>query len=164
VYPEHVNNKVRQEVEQVIRGMGFRLVECAVARLKGAWRVHLVIHRASGVGIDECVEVSRLVLPRIQTIEGLEDAGLEVSSPGLNRALKSAEEYSIFIGRGVRILASDQTEWVGGVIENVEDGKLELKTEGGLRVYPLESIRKARLDDAFPMAGAASKRPEGQGR
>jgi ribosome maturation factor RimP len=164
VYPEYVNNKVRQEVEPLIQGIGFRLVECAVARLKGAWRVHLVIHRASGVGIDECAEVSRLIFPRIQTIEGLENAGLEVSSPGIARAIKSSEEYSIFVGRGVRILASDETEWIGGIIERVEDGRLELKTKDGPKSYPLESIRKARLDDAFDTAGAASKRLEGQGR
>lgn len=164
MYPEHVNRKVRAEVEPIIQGMGFRLVECAVARVKGASRVHLVIYRASGVGIDECAEVSRLVLPRVQTMEGLEEAGLEVSSPGLDRALKSTEEYSIFVGRGVRILASGGTEWIGGVIEKVEGGELELRTESGLKDFPLDSIRKARLDDAFDTAGAGNARLGGQGR
>ncbi len=164
MYPEHVNNRVRAEVEPVIQGMGFRLVECAVARLKGAWRVHIVIYKPDGVGIDECTQASRLVYPRLQTIEGLENAGLEVSSPGLDRALKSAEEYSIFQGRGVRILASEETEWIGGIIEKVESGMLELKTAEGLKGYRLDSIRKARLDDAFDTAGAAAKRLGGQGR
>lgn len=164
MYPEQVNSKVRTEVEPIIQGMGFHLVECAVARLKGAWRVHLVIYRSSGVGIDECAEVSRLAYPRIQVIEGLEDAGLEVSSPGLARAIKRVEEYSIFTGRGVRILASGETEWIGGAIERVEGRTLHLRTEKGVKTYSLDSIRKARLDDAFDTAGAAATRPGGQGR
>ena len=164
MHPEQVNSKIRAEVEPIVEGMGFHLVECAVARLKGAWRVHLVIYRASGVGIDECGEVSRLVLPRVQTIEGLSEAGLEVSSPGLSRTLKSVEEYSIFAGRGVRILTSGESEWIGGVIERVEGGALHLRTGDGQKRYPLDSIRKARLDDAFDTAGAASTRLGGQGR
>jgi ribosome maturation factor RimP len=149
MYSEYVNKMVRNEVEPILGGMGFRLVECSVARLKGAPRVILVIYRAEGVGIDECAEVSRLVFPRLQTMEGLADAGLEVSSPGIDRTFKNVAEYSIFAGRGVRILASGETEWIGGVIEKAEKGMLELKTGGIVKSYPLDSIRRARLDHSF---------------
>lgn len=146
MYFEHLNKTVREEIEPVITGMGFSLVECTVGRLKGVTRVAVVVHRAAGVGIDECAEVSRLIYPRLLTIEGMEDVSLEVSSPGIDRRLKSPAEYGIFAGRGVRILAADEAEWIGGVIERAENGVLKLRTGGGVREYPISSIRKARLD------------------
>ncbi len=146
MYSGHENDTVRAEIEPVLNGMGFSLVELAIGRLKGTTRVSVVIYRAEGVGIDECAEASRLIYPRLETIEGFAEVSLEVSSPGIERVLKSPTEYAIFSGRGVRILEGGNAEWIGGVIESAEDGVLTLKMEGQLKKFPFSSIRKAKLD------------------
>jgi ribosome maturation factor RimP len=154
VYSEHFEKDVRDAVEPLLAGMGILLVELSVGRLKGSTRVNVVIHRkdrmpqgrGGGVGIDDCADVSRLLLPRLQTIEGLLDVGLEVSSPGIERTIRSQAEYEIFLGRGVRILSGTDTEWIGGIIDHVEGGALWLKRGKEKRGFALEEIRKARLD------------------
>ena len=78
--------------------MGYSLVELALGRRKGTTRVSVVIYRQEGVGVDDCAEVSGMLLPRLETIEGMADVSLEVSSPGIERALRATEEYAIFPG------------------------------------------------------------------
>jgi ribosome maturation factor RimP len=146
VYAEHFQEGIRQTVEPVLQGMGFSLVNLSVHRQKGSTRVNVVIYRKEGVGIDECAAVSGMVLPRLQTLEGLGEVSLEVSSPGTERVLKSSEEFGIFVGRGVRILAGDETEWRGGVIEKADGQTVWLQRAGQTRAYPISAIRKARLD------------------
>jgi len=170
VYSELFEKEVREAVEPLLAGMGIFLVELSIGRLKGVTRVSVVIHRkdrmpqgrgegmpqgrgegmpqgrGEGAGIDDCAEVSRLLLPRLQTIEGLQDVSLEVSSPGIERTIRSPAEYAIFLGRGVRILSGTETDWFGGIIDRVEEGALWLKRGKEKRGFALAEIRKARLD------------------
>ena len=162
MYSELFEKEVRETVEPLLAGMGIFLVELTIGRLKGVTRVGVVIHRndktpqgrggqmpqarGGGVGIDDCAEVSRLLLPRLQTIEGLQDVSLEVSSPGIERTIRSPAEYAIFLGRGVRILSGTETEWFGGIIDRVEAGALWLRKGKEKRGFALAEIRKARLD------------------
>ena len=146
VYTEHFGKTVREAVEPVLSGMGFALVDISVGRLKGSTRVNVVLYRKEGVGVDDCAEVSRLLFPRLQTVPGLEDVSLEVSSPGIERTLRSPAEYAIFRGRGVRILAGDAAEWIGGIIERTEGDPLWLKKGKETRGFAISGIRKARLD------------------
>jgi ribosome maturation factor RimP len=142
----YLDAEIREAIEPVLSGMGFSMVELSVGRLKGSTRISVVLYRRQGVGIDECAEASRLLLPRLETLEGLEDVSLEVSSPGIERQIRSPAEYEIFKGRGVRVLAGDETEWIGGIIDGVEDGTLWLKRGRERKGFAVSSIRKARLD------------------
>jgi ribosome maturation factor RimP len=148
VYSEHFLESVRELAEPLVRGMGFALVELAVGRRRGSTFVSVVIYRGEGVGIDQCADVSRLLLPRLETMEGLTDVCLEVSSPGIERTLKSPTEYTVFVGRGIRFLSGEETEWRSGIIDHVEGGTLWLRTGRETRGFALAGIRKARLDHA----------------
>lgn len=138
--------EIREAIEPVLTGLGFSLVELAVGRLKGSTHVSVVLYRKEGVGIDECAEASRLLLPRLETLEGMDDVSLEVSSPGIERQIRSPAEYEIFKGRGVSVLVGDETEWIGGIIEGVEGGTLWLKQGRERKGFAISVIRKARLE------------------
>jgi ribosome maturation factor RimP len=152
--PGHLDADIRQAIEPVLAGLGFSLVDLSVGRLKGSTRVSVVLYRAAGVGIDECTEVSRLLFPRLETLEGLADVSLEVSSPGIERQIRGPAEYAIFKGRGLRLLAGDATEWEAGIIDAVEGDTLWLKRGGGRREFAIAAIRKARLDHSVEIEEA----------
>jgi ribosome maturation factor RimP len=154
MYSERLLQDVRGLAEPLVNGMGYALVELAVGRRKGSTTVHVVIYRREGVGIDQCADVSRLLLPRLETMDGLPDVALEVSSPGIERVLKSPAELGIFTGRGVRILAGGETEWRAGIIERVEAGTVWLRARGRTEGFALEGIRKARLDHSVEVEEA----------
>jgi ribosome maturation factor RimP len=146
VFAEQLVETVRAEIQPVLTAMGFALVELSVGRRKGASHVVVVLHRPGGVGVDQCTEASRAIQPRLELVEGLEDATLEVSSPGIERTMKDPSEYGIFVGRGVQVLPAGGGEWIGGVIEAFRDGTLVLRTAEGAREFPPGGVRKARLD------------------
>ncbi len=146
MYAESLEKTVREVVEPLLSGLGYSLVELAIGRLSGSTRVNVVIYREKGVGVDECADVSGMLFPRLETIEALANPSLEVSSPGIDRVLKRPSEYSVFRGRGVRILAGDATEWIGGIIERVEEATLWLRRGRETQGFAISGIRKARLD------------------
>lgn len=154
MYTETLEKAVRETVEPVLAGMGYSLVDLTIGRLSGATRVNVIVYRKEGVGIDECAQISGMLFPRLETVDGLIDPTLEVSSPGIDRAIRRPEEYSIFQGRGVRVLAGTDTEWVGGIIDRVENGTLWLRKGRESRGFALSGIRKARLDHSVEVEEA----------
>ena len=146
MYGDRFHQGVQDAVEPVLRGMGFSLVEMNVGRRKGSTFVSVVIYRQEGVGVDDCAQVSEMLLPRLETMEGMTDVSLEVSSPGIERALRSPAEYRIFQGKGVRVLAGAETEWQAGLIDAVEGDTLWLRRGRERKGFAIPEIRRARLD------------------
>ena len=73
---------------------------------------------------------------------------------GNREGLRRPEEYTIFLGRGVRVLAGTETEWLGGIIDGVEAGTLWLRGEKGGAGSRFPDIRKARLDHSVEVEEA----------
>jgi ribosome maturation factor RimP len=142
----HAEKELLELVKPIVAAMGFQLVELGLHRSPNGSRVHVVIYRAAGVGVDDCAALSRNLRPRLELAAGLGEVGLEVSSPGLERVIKDPAEYEIFKGRGVRLWLRDAADWLDGVNEGVEDGALGLSRGGQRLRFGLEQIVKAKLD------------------
>ena len=97
--------------------------------------------------MDDCAEVHTTILPRIQIIEDQQDIDLEVSSPGIDRVLKSPHEFEVFVGKGVRVLQVADGQWVAGIIKSLEGDMLTLSRSGEDYTVHMEAIHKAKLDD-----------------
>jgi ribosome maturation factor RimP len=139
-------DQLRCDVEPIVSGMGFSLVELRHNRSKNQNHVTLVVYRPDGVGVNECAAISKNLYPRLELIEGLENLQLQVSSPGLDRVLKSRREYSIFRGRNLKLMLHGETEWIRGKLECVEDEEISLSTGEETITVGLSEIRKAKLD------------------
>jgi len=142
-----LQKRLLAEVEPVTSAMGFAVVELAVGGKRHQTQVHLTVYRPDGVGIEDCAAISRNVLPRLELIEGLSDATLEVASPGLERILKHPREYSIFKGRKARVLLDGETEWRSACILEVADENVTLELDGEARRMPFSGVRKTKLED-----------------
>ena len=141
-----LDKQLRNEVEPIVSGMGFSLVELRHNRSRQQNHITLVVYRPEGVGVNECAAISKNLHPRLELIEGLENLRFQVSSPGLDRVLKSEREYTIFAGRGVRVMLHGQKEWIRGKIEGVQEGVLSLDEDGKMKKIKIADIRKAKLD------------------
>jgi len=133
-----------------VEGLGFRLVESSVRRHRGSTQVRVVIHSPDAlVGIDECSRVHRLLQARLEVTLGDQDLSLEVSSPGIDRSLKSEEEYDVFKGKGVKAYSRSQGSWIGGILLGSEGRSVLIRSRDGARVdIPFDDIAKIRLDHA----------------
>ena len=141
-----LDDQLRCEVEPIVSGMGFSLVELRHSRSKNQNHVILVVYRSDGVGVNECAAISKNLYPRLELIDGLENLQLQVSSPGLDRVLKSDEEYSIFVGRDVKVMLHGENDWFRGKIESAGEGEVTLRSGGEPHSIQMNQIRKAKLD------------------
>jgi len=106
-----------------------------------------------GVSHADCQRVSQQLSVILDVEELIPGPGyiLEVSSPGMDRALRKPAEYERFRGRMAKISTTEPVEdakYFEGRLAGLADGKvrLELKGKAARTVdLPLEKIRKANL-------------------
>jgi ribosome maturation factor RimP len=138
-------DKLFQEIQPLIRGMGFELVELASQIVQKTLRVHAVIYRAEGVTIDDVGAVHKAIQARMAVSE-TRDIDLGVSSPGISRTLKYFDEFVIFKDRGVRVYRSSTGAWVSGVIGDTTEAGFNLLDAHTIFI-PFTDIGKAKLED-----------------
>src|SRR5690606_6119612 len=81
-------------VGRAAAGMGYEPVDVGQAQ-QGLLRVY--IDAPAGITIDDCEKVSRQ-LSHLLTVEGVDYARREISSPGLDRPLKKPADFERFAG------------------------------------------------------------------
>ena len=57
---------LRHTLEDVLDGLGFKLIELAVSRHRGSVQVRAVIYNGSSIGTDDCSKVHRAITPRLE--------------------------------------------------------------------------------------------------
>jgi len=112
--------------------------------------LRLVIDKAGGVTLDDCVLINRVAGDALDVHDPVPGGySLEVSSPGINRPLVRREDYERFSGKKVLVktaVAVEGRRRFKGVLTGVSDGRVIVETSGGGFALPLELIAKARLD------------------
>lgn len=107
-----------------------------------------------GVSIEDCRHVSHDLSAALDVADVLAQAyTLEVSSPGLDRPLRGADDYRRFAGRLAKIVVSDPIDGqqhLSGRLRGLDAGDVLLEGDRH-RVHriPLASITRARLDVEF---------------
>lgn len=73
-------------------------LEIDFTKENGKWFLRIFLYKEEGVTLDDCENVSRSLNPFLDELIPVKFY-LEVSSPGLDRKLKSDKEYIIFQGK-----------------------------------------------------------------
>ena len=126
--------------------MGYELVDLQVSNRGGLLR--LFIDKPGGIGLEDCAAVSRQLI-RVLEVEGVEYDRLEVSSPGLDRPLRKAQDFARFAGQKADVRmrtadASGRRRFVG-VLRGENQGRVSLELEGQTVALAIEDIDRARL-------------------
>ena len=134
----------------VLEEMGLELVEVQYRREQSGWVLRLIIDKQDGISLEDCAAVSREISQLLDIEDFVDQAyNLEVSSPGLNRPLKSMADFERFTGRKAKIKT---IEPIAG--EHVFIGRIK-KTEGetiileiGRKevIMPFSQVARARLE------------------
>ena len=154
--------RVREAATRVAASYGLDIFDVELLRERGQQVLRVVLDRPGpnrtaeeSVSLEDCARVSE-ELSAILDVEDVVPADrytLEVSSPGLDRPLRDADDYRRFAGRRAKIVLSEpvarQTAFAGRVL-GIEGDDVLFESEGGKQVYlPLRLITRARLDVEF---------------
>ena len=137
---------IREPLKTVINALGFSLVEMAVSRHRGSVQIRVVIYSSKPIGTVDCSKVHRAIMPRLELAFPQQEIYVEVSSTGIDRSIKSGEEFALYLGRGVRCYRTDITEWTAGILESADENGIKIKTNEELTSLKFDIIAKARLD------------------
>ena len=142
--------------ERVAAGGGFELVDVEFKRQPRGSLVRLYLDKPGGIGLDELQAVSEEV-SAILDVEDPISSGytLEVSSPGLDRPLKTEADYRRYLGKLARLSSYEPLDgrrhWTGR-LKAFEDGVVEivLEKEGGAACrVPFAKLSHGRLEVEF---------------
>ena len=135
------------DYEQLVAGLGYKLVDLQIIRQKSLWLVKAVIYNKSGVGIDDCSKVHRVLLSRAEVLLNSQDIQMEVSSPGLNRVIKNAAEFQAFIGENIKVLGVSCSDWLEGELLAADTSGIRVNVSGEQRDIRYADIKKAKLNN-----------------
>ncbi len=143
-----IEARVKELVEPILQQKGLELYD--VEWLSGKeCRLRVFIQGIGGITIQDCQEVSRELSYLLDVEDFIHTSYLlEVSSPGLTRALKKPSHYMNSTGEAVRVTLKTQNggkNVVEGVIEEADENGFSLTTEQGTQRLPYEKVAKAKL-------------------
>ena len=118
-----MSTDVPKLVGDAVAGLGFELVDFDRSA-RGLVRVF--IDHPEGISVEHCADVSNH-LTRLFAVENIDFDRLEVSSPGLDRPLKSLADFTRFAGCGVRVRLNcliEARKRFDGEIESVSDSSI----------------------------------------
>lgn len=145
---DELESQVEQVLTPVIAGMEAEIIELNIYHCGGDLTIDVMIDKLKGgITMDECAQINRILR------EGLDRSTLpdgnyviQVSSPGMDRPLKSHRDFIKIIGREVRFHLkeniSGKKEYTGKVLEVLDDA-VQIEEKKRNILIPLVKIQKA---------------------
>lgn len=133
----------------VVANLGYELWEIEYAPRAGGGLLRLYIDSPNGISLDDCEKVSRAVSAVLDEADPIpNEYTLEVSSPGLDRVLRTQAHFARFSGERVKVemiqLINGRKRFQGR-LHKVGESEITLETDGGEVSLPIDDIHRARL-------------------
>src|SRR5262249_3768044 len=133
----------------VVAGLGYQLWELEYQPRSGGGLLRVYIDSANGISLDDCEKVSRAVSETLDAADPIPGRyTLEVSSPGLDRVLRTREHFERFAGERVRLEMMQPVDGRKRFSVRLKAGgtsDITLELDGGTVRLPIDDIHRARL-------------------
>ena len=113
-----LENQLFSMLEPKVAVAALELVDVEYQKEQGGWVLRLVIDKPGGVTLDDCSTVSQLASDVLDDQDPIPHAyRLEVTSPGIDRPLKTSKDFIRFMGEWIEIhlyaAIDGKKVWVG---------------------------------------------------
>jgi ribosome maturation factor RimP len=165
--------KIREAIAPVLSAHGISLVDLEWSTDRSGWVLRVTIERegstdqGGGVTLEDCADVSRDV-SSVLDVEDLIAAhyNLEVSSPGLDRPLRTEAEFARFSGALARVKLSrpapDGQRLLRGTLAEAPAGQVAVVVDGKRIEVPFADVAEANL--VFELSPQPKKKAKPGGR
>lgn len=128
---------------------GVEIYDVEYVREGADWYLRAYIDKPDGVNINDCENVSRSLSDALDKEDFIEDAYiLEVSSPGLGRALKKDKHLEKSLGQEVELrtyMPIEKSKEFAGVLKGYDADTITIETEDGEKVFARSDVALIRL-------------------
>lgn len=148
-----VKESIYQLIKDTVHSLNFILIECSVnyGKTKDSLKV-IIYHKEKHITSDDCTLVADIISRQLDIDDPFERAyDLIVESPGLEREIKSQQEYPYFINREFKVFLDENSSiiakegFVIGQLIEVTDDSILIKTINEQLEIPFTELKKAKL-------------------
>ena len=143
-------DRVRAIILPIALNEGMEVVDIEYRRESGGWVLRVILDKEGGVTLDDCTRVSQEAGRSLDVEDIIPTSyALEVSSPGLNRPLKTEKDFMKYLHRLVKVKTVDPIEnrrQFKGTLLGVSESGVEIQMEGRIFQIPLSNVAKANLE------------------
>ncbi len=137
-------------VEPLVAASGLELLDVEVKGYPGRRVVRLVVDAEGGVDVEACADLSRRVSAVLEGNDLIADSyTLQVTSPGVDRPLRTLRDFARNLGRTVRVwtrpLHDERPREVVGVIAAVGEEVVTLDVDGDAIALALADVDRGRV-------------------
>jgi ribosome maturation factor RimP len=155
-------------IEPVLEGSGYELVDLRFTLEQGGWTLRvcadLPLDQAwsaddvskvpeDRVDLEDCEQISRELSAVLDVDDPIPQAyALEVSSPGIDRPLRTAKHFAHFTGAEAKIQMSVGLQVAGserrnfkGTLQGVDGAAVKIACDGQTFALPIDDIDSAKL-------------------
>ena len=139
---KNVRETVKEAILPTVTELGYKIWDVTYAKVGADYHLEITIDSEKGIDINDCEKVHRAIDPILDECDPIEGFYyLDVSSPGIERELRTEEHINCCIGQTVEaklFAAKDSRKSIVGKLDSYSDGvvtilegdnKIELKKE-----------------------------------
>lgn len=145
---KNVASTVRELIHPVAEEFGYYLWDVEYVKEGAKMILRVTIDKEDGINIEDCEKMHRAIDPLLDEADPIEGAYyLEVSSPGVERELRTEEHVLACLGCRVeaRLYAPiGGTRQIVGTLKDCADGKISIETVSGEIVLERTAISKMK--------------------
>nr|WP_296438878.1 ribosome maturation factor RimP [uncultured Acetatifactor sp.] len=146
---EEYETRTQALLEPIAREYGVSVYDVEYVKEGADYHLCAYIDKPEGVNIQDCENVSRALSDALDREDFIADAYvLEVSSPGLGRALKKEKHLQAAMGREVEIKLYkpvDKCREFAGVLEGVDKDSITILEGETARTFRRTDVAQVRL-------------------
>ncbi|MFH2035083.1 MAG: ribosome maturation factor RimP [Candidatus Zixiibacteriota bacterium] len=134
-------------VTPLLESENFDLVEIKLSQYKRNSRVQLFVDSDKGVSIEDCIRLTKLLEPHLEASNFFEYGYIvEISSPGLDRPLKTARDFKRRVGEKIRLLfVDDMFPAIEGELTDSDESSIELTIEDKKERFNINQIQSGKI-------------------
>ncbi len=115
--------ELEESIKLAVEGCGVDLYDIQQTKEHKVNILRVYISHKDGVNLDKCAHVSRMISPLLDIEEPMHGKyNLEVSSPGIERKLKTLNHFKCSVGCDVKIKEFSTEVLKGKLLEVSDDG------------------------------------------
>lgn len=128
---KNIINTVISIAEPISEELGYDLVDVEFVKEGNRYFLRIYIDKVGGVDLDDCQKMSQLIGNKLDELDPIKVSYyLEVSSPGLDRPLKTDKDLKRNLGKEIEVKLFEPVndkKIIEGVLENFTDEEITLK-------------------------------------
>ena len=139
--------------EEVAEELGYEIVDIEFQNGSKHDLLSIFIYKKEGIDLDDCTEMSRNLEKKLDNVEILKNPYyLEISSPGLDRPLKTKDDYRRNVGNEVDVklyAPIDGQKEFSFVLEKYDDENIYFMKDEEELAIPIKSISSMKQTIKF---------------